>query len=346
MVKMKRTVIAAVTLVAALALTGCKKEAAKDEWSTGKYVPPTEPGGPKKLKPLPRFSCRVIGALEKWRFNPVASLLPDGRVLVAGGRARKAWLMSTEILDPNSGKSERAGAIKQERALHTTVKLVDGRVLVVGGGSKSLEIYEPKRKAWGVVGSLKADAVSVAAVQLKDGRVYIAGGELTDRRALSKDAFFWDPKTGKLSPSTALKQGFKGSAYVADDGRIVVLAKLTGADRSKLFVVDPDKGTLTPHKPETLMLKALGELGRSKGGEEVVLAYGPDGRPITPPTGLRGNALLRFFPSRLSWRKLARLTFDHGDGGAAVALSADKILVLGGSNEKDAAIEVCTPESI
>lgn len=343
--------VAALLLAAAAMAAGCKKTepagatAKKDEWQTGKYVPPAAKST-EKLKPLPRFTCRVAGALREWRYNPVVSVLADGRVLVAGGRAKKKWLTSTEIFDPTTGRSKRAGAIGQERALHTTVKLADGRVLVVGGGATPIELYDPARKAWRVAGRIQQDAVGVAAVQLADGRVYIAGGELTARRQLSQLACLWSPKTGKLSPLRKLPQGIRGAAFLADDGKVVLLTRESATEtKSKLFVTDPEAGTLAPYEAKDLLFKALHELGRSKGGEEVVLAHGPDGKPILPPTGLRGDAVLRFFPSRMSWRTLGKLLREHGSGGAVVALSPDRILVLGGSNAKDAVVEICTPES-
>lgn len=224
-----------------------------------------------------------------------------------------------------------------------TLGLSDGRVLVYGGGARTLELFDPKSRTWRPAGRLKQDAVGVAGVQLADGRVYLAGGELTDRRAMSKAAALWDPKTRRLTGLPPLKQGLRGMAFLTDDGKLGLLAKLAEGDRPKLFVTDPRQGTLEPLAAKGLELKALKELGRSKG--EVLLAHGPDGRLIRPPTGLRGAALLRFFPSRRSWRTLAKLDHDRGSGGAVVALSADRILVLGGAAERDSAVELCTPEA-
>ena len=341
MAKANAMLIALLVLALSVALPGCKKKETKDEWSTGKYVPPPKTG--PKLKPLPKFSCKDVGKLNQWRYNPVVAVLPGGRVLVAGGRQSKKWLTTTEIFDPATGKVEGAGAMKHERAVMGTQKLADGRVLVFGGGAKPLELFDPAKEAWQDVGRIKDEAVGVAGVQLPDGKVYIAGGELTDRRDMSRQALLWDPKTRKTKKLPELKQGLRGWAFLTKEGKIALLGKPAGEDRAKLWITDPQRGSVDALKPEGLLLKAVSELGRSKGGDQVALAYGPDGSPIDPPTGLRGKALLRFFPSRLSWRSLAKLNHDHGAGGAVVALSPDKIVVLGGSNEVDAAVEICTP---
>lgn len=340
-------VMTVVLVLCALVMASCKesdKAAGKDEWKTGKYVPPAAPSQQVKLKPLPRFACKAVGPLSKWRYDPVVSLLSDGRVLVAGGRQRKEWLSSSEIFDPQTGKSVTAGAMKEPRALQGSVRLADGRVLVYGGGAKDLELFEPKSRAWRVVGKLKQEAVGVAGVQRADGKVYLAGGEFTGKRAMATSAVLWDPKTSKLTPLPQLKQGLRGTGFVSEKGEVVLLARQSEDSASKLMVPDPQKGTLTPFESEDLLFKALKELGRSKGGDQVKLAYGPDGKPILPPTGLREKALLRFFPSRMSWRSLAKLNHDHS-GGGVVALSADRILVVGGADASSSVAEICTPES-
>lgn len=338
MVKASSPLIVALAL--AIAAGGCdKKKAAKDEWETGKYVPPPEPA--KKLPPLPTFSCSAAGKLKKWRYGPVVSALPGGRVLVAGGRQGKAWLDSAEIFDPATGKSESAAPMKQRRVMHGALRLTDGRVLVYGGGSKDLELFDPAKKSWRAVGRVKKDTVGIAAVQLSDGSVFLAGGDLTDRRALSDGAFRWNPGKRRVKVLTPLKVGVKGEAFLADGGEVVLLAKQGDEERRKLLRVEPGKGELTPYKSDKLLFKALQEMGRMKGGNDVVLAYGPDGKPTSPPTGLRKKVLLRFFPSRMSWRTLARLEHDHS-GGATLALSPDKILVVGGSDAEKSSVEICT----
>jgi len=343
MARADATRITALALMLAATAVGCqKKDAVQDEWTTGKFVPKADKPA-EKLEPLPRFSCKLVGKLQQWRYNPVISVLSDGRVLVAGGRQSKKWLTSSEIFDPATGRAEPTGPMKHERAEMSTVKLADGRVLVFGGGARPLELFDPKTRTWRVVGQLKQEAVGVAGVQLADGKVYIAGGELTDRREMSKQAFFWEPGSGKLSKLTELQLGLRGAAYLTAAGKIALLARAPEEEKPRLRVTDPASGSVDELKPEGIVLKALSELGRAKGDEQVALAHGSDGKLASPPTGLRGAALLRFFPSRRSWRSLAKLHHDHGSGGAVAALSPDKLLVLGGSTELESAVELCAP---
>ena len=68
-------------------------------------------------------------------------LLDDGRVLITGGTAALAGdatslsLKSAEVYDPAAGTLTLVGDMNNARQSHHLVKLLDGRVLVVGGGA-------------------------------------------------------------------------------------------------------------------------------------------------------------------------------------------------------------------
>src|SRR5207237_10313855 len=68
--------------------------------------------------------------------GPTATLMPDGRVLIAGGWAAigptdpiriagKSVTVAAELLDPTSGKSQPTGNLKTARYRHATVTLPD-----------------------------------------------------------------------------------------------------------------------------------------------------------------------------------------------------------------------------
>ena len=82
------------------------------------------------------------------------TLLPDGRVMVAGGFGEGANLASTEIYDPHSDTWSAASDMTQSRRFHTATLLADGRVLVAGGMGQgqavlaSAETYDPISNTW------------------------------------------------------------------------------------------------------------------------------------------------------------------------------------------------------
>jgi hypothetical protein len=83
-----------------------------------------------------------------------ATVLADGRVLVAGGNeVIDRSLASADLYDPKTGLFTPTGSMATARTLQTATLLADGRVLVTGGESvgwnlagpflATAEIYDP-----------------------------------------------------------------------------------------------------------------------------------------------------------------------------------------------------------
>ena len=82
-----------------------------------------------------------------------ATLLPNGKVLVAGGIAggdpangTTVLLASAELYHPSTGAFTPTGSMLTGRWQATTTLLADGRVLIAGGLSGSAEIYDPSTR--------------------------------------------------------------------------------------------------------------------------------------------------------------------------------------------------------
>ena len=114
-----------------------------------------------------------------------ATLLPDGRVLVAGSGA------TSELYQPVTNSWSATGALTVARAGHAAVLLSDGRVLVAGGEGlqtpagwtslTSAEIYDPVSGLWSPASTMITPRGSfgdtaLAATALSDGTVLVVGG--------------------------------------------------------------------------------------------------------------------------------------------------------------------------
>ena len=89
------------------------------------------------------------GSLATARYGHTATLLPNGKVLVAGGynyaERQHLHLASAELYDPATGAWTPTGSLATARIYHTATLLPNGQVLVAGGNAtgSSAELYDP-----------------------------------------------------------------------------------------------------------------------------------------------------------------------------------------------------------
>jgi galactose oxidase-like protein len=76
-------------------------------------------------------------------FFPV-TLLPDGKVLIAGGQSLEGVTGAAEFYDPYLGTFAKTGSMVTPRYRHKSTLLADGRVLITGGYTSSAELYVPQ----------------------------------------------------------------------------------------------------------------------------------------------------------------------------------------------------------
>ena len=153
-------------------------------------------------------SFAAVGNMSTARVEDTATLLANGKVLIAGGFDGSKVLGSAELYDPVTRTFTLTGSMVTPRRFHMATLLADGRVLITGGiadrpsGARgtdlfSAEIYDPVAGTFTATGSLDPAGgavpyllVSIGAQPLlPDGTVFVA----TQNRAQ-----IYDPHSGSF----------------------------------------------------------------------------------------------------------------------------------------------------
>jgi hypothetical protein len=126
------------------------------------------------------WNFTLTGSLNGARHKHAAVRLQDGNVLVLGGSNQDDWKgmhTSAEIYDQTSGKFTSTADLNWPRfkLADAAVLLDDGGVLV-GGGSRHVELFDPDKQHFEVSATLDDDYFFAVLTRLQDGRVLISGG--------------------------------------------------------------------------------------------------------------------------------------------------------------------------
>ena len=215
-------------------------------------------------------SWATTGSMHQPRAFQTATLLPDGRVLVAGGIVGgcdttlfcSPISAGAEIYDPRTGTWTMTGSMRQARARHTATLLPNGRVLVAGGAADgsnaatgnplaSAELYDPRTGKWTPTGSLRDAHYAHTAVLLRNGIVLVAGGY--DGYYLASSAVLpaelYNIHTGKWTLTGSLHQGRDydtgQAATLLSNGRVLVAGgyNVDSGGLASAETYDPHTGT-------------------------------------------------------------------------------------------------------
>ena len=177
---------------------------------------------------------------ETWRFTSTgkmitprsahtATLLRDGRVLIAGGFNEGGLVKGSEIYDPSSNSFTETGELNDKRWQHEAMRLQNGRVLIIGGQKGDIntedaqyvataEMFDPATGMFSPAGDTGLTSIHTAFL-LSSGKVFLLSG---------RDVAIYDPATGAAA-RTGHSIGQNRLAYTItplNDGRIMFFGGL------------------------------------------------------------------------------------------------------------------------
>lgn len=174
------------------------------------------------------FRSRTLMSIP--RAFHTATLLQDGRVLVAGGDNRYTTKYNTaEIFDPSTGIFTPTENMVSARSGHTATLLANGNVLLAGGldadsiFTSTAELFDPATGVFTSTGSMSVGRPWDTATLLQDGKVLVAGGKTGDPPASTTTAEIYDPATGTFTPTGSMNVArSEHTATVLANGKVLV----------------------------------------------------------------------------------------------------------------------------
>jgi hypothetical protein len=259
------------------------------------------------------------GSLSEGRQAHTATLLPSGKVLVAGGgiAAHHISTASAEVYDPATQSWSPAGSMGTTRTLHTATLLPSGKVLVAGGQNggayrASAEVYDPATQSWSPTGSMASSRTDHTATLLPSGKVLVAGGynggHLTS-------AEVYDPATHSWSSA-----GFMSAARAAHTATLLPSGKvLVAGGGASAEVYDPATNSWSSAGSMAFARIHYAATLLSSGK---VLVTGGYGTPASAEV---------YDPATQSWSSVAPILLGRFSPTATL-LPSGQVLVAGGYN--------------
>lgn len=284
----------------------------------------------------------AVRSMATQRAAHTATLLPDGKVLVAGGFAGgENILASAEVFDPVTSTFASAGNMNATRAGHTAALLPNGKVLIAGGynGSylASAELYDPTTRIFMPTGGMVTARSGHAATLLNNGKVLLVGGVGTGWTFLA-DAELYDPATNTFTATGGMTTAREShTATLLKNGNVLITGghkgrRLAITIYSSAEIYNPASGTFSStgnltvrrHKHDATLLAE----GR------VLIIGGSDERDGRGGSAYRNAEV--FNPATATFTAVGNMNASRYKlQGTTVLLKNGKVLIAGGANRAE-----------
>jgi hypothetical protein len=280
-----------------------------------------------------------IGEMTTRRAAHTATLLQNGKVLVAGGFAGGSSLSTVELFDPATKSFTAAPNMSVARAGHTATLLSNGRVLIAGGynGSyvASAELYDPAANSFTPASAMTAARSGHVATPLPNGKVLLIGGVGTGWTFLAS-AEIYDPAANIFSATGAMLAAREShTATLLANGKVLVAGghrgrRPTVTIYSSAEIYDTATGKFTAAGDMTTRRHKHDAVPLADG--RILILGGSDERD---GDGAYASAEI-YDPARNTFTATASMNSPRYKlQGTAVLLSTGKVLVAGGADRAE-----------
>ncbi|TAG83578.1 MAG: hypothetical protein EAZ24_02890, partial [Burkholderiales bacterium] len=284
------------------------------------------------------FSAQLI----ERRFNHTATALPNGDIVIAGGRTARVSglsvlpdsLGSTEIFRFATFTMSPAGSLRDARSNHSATLVPSGKLMLMGGVDvagvpiyrSSVEIYDPAVDTWSLAPSLPTARANHTATLMPTGAVIAVGGR-ESASAVTATTSHVRPSTisnGTFATTNNCGIGDSSAASILTDGRILITGVSAGSANTSVHAFTPSTSFC-----DTASIASMNE--RRRHHTATVL---PTGRVLVvggrnPPSEPIDSAEL-YDPATNAWT-LIDAKMRHGRSGHTATLLADgRVFVSGG----------------
>lgn len=296
----------------------------------------TAPAAPNNLSSVEQYdpatkAWSAVAPLATSRYGHTATVLANGKVLVAGGQNPAGATASVELYDPATNTWTAGPSLATTRINHTATLLPNGKVLVAGGRddfnhlSNGAEIYDAATNTWVVVGSMAAARYSHSATLLPNGKVLFVGGNGINSTLPGPEIYnpTTDTWTAAAMPTAAVGEG---TATLLANGKVLFVRGYTSTQNAELY--DPASntwtlaGTLsTSHAIHTTTLLPNG----------TVLLVGGGTVSVHSATTYATDVTELYDPATNTWSVSAPLVVGPRLGHTATMLGTGAVLITGGT---------------
>ena len=275
----------------------------------------------------------ATGSMRVTRVFHTATLLSNGKVLVAGGSDASA-----ELYDPTTATFAATGSMSVGRSSHTATLLANGKVLIAGGQGVSgplatSELYDPNSGTFTATGTMATARAWHTATLLANGKVLIAGGSNSVGELATAELY--DPTTGSFSAAGSMvsKRAFHAATLLSSGDVLVTGGSGVSGRLLSAEIYDVVAGSfsatgdmIAARDSHIAILLANGTVLLAGGSSD----FAPDGSTLVPGDNSAVTAEL-YNPGSGTFTQTGSMVAARAFP-AGVLLQDGRVLVSGGSN--------------